>query len=317
MSEGNDTGRGGPADRLDSWKRIAAYLKRDVSTVQRWERREGMPVHRHLHDKLGSVFAFRSELEEWWNSRRARVGAGEAPEIEELADSAASGAKAVTAEAPSIEHAPDRRHLARWIPASMLAAALAATVAGGVWLTMRTDFFWRSPLADAKFIPSAAFAAATQAAAISRDGRFVAVLAERDGRTDAWISEFGTDKYRNVTDGSLRDLVNPSVRTLGFSADSSLVSIWTRLPDGSRPEDVSVWAAPTGGGELQPYLRNVAELDWSPDGERMVYHTTAPGDPLFIREPGGGADAADREIYVSPAGMHGHFPTWSPDGAFI
>ncbi len=52
-----------PDDRLDSWKDIAAHLKRDVSTVQRWERREGMPVHRHLHDKLGSVFAFRAELD--------------------------------------------------------------------------------------------------------------------------------------------------------------------------------------------------------------------------------------------------------------
>ena len=38
-------------DRLDSWKKIASYLKRDVSTVQRWERREVLPVHRHLHDK--------------------------------------------------------------------------------------------------------------------------------------------------------------------------------------------------------------------------------------------------------------------------
>ena len=68
-STDGETIRGGPGDRLDSWKRIAAYLKRDVSTVQRWERREGMPVHRHLHDKQGSVFAFRSELDEWWQSR--------------------------------------------------------------------------------------------------------------------------------------------------------------------------------------------------------------------------------------------------------
>jgi hypothetical protein len=67
-------------DRLDSWKKIASYLKRDVTTVQRWERREAMPVHRHLHDKMGSVFAFRSELDEWWESRRRRLtqyGAGE------------------------------------------------------------------------------------------------------------------------------------------------------------------------------------------------------------------------------------------------
>ena len=39
--------------RLDSWKKIAVYLKRDITTVQRWEKREGMPVHRHLHDKWG------------------------------------------------------------------------------------------------------------------------------------------------------------------------------------------------------------------------------------------------------------------------
>ena len=31
-------------DRLDSWKEIAAYMRRDVTTVQRWEKREGMPV---------------------------------------------------------------------------------------------------------------------------------------------------------------------------------------------------------------------------------------------------------------------------------
>ena len=42
----------GPADRLDSWKEVAAYLKRDVTTAQRWERREGLPIHRQLHEKL-------------------------------------------------------------------------------------------------------------------------------------------------------------------------------------------------------------------------------------------------------------------------
>jgi Tol biopolymer transport system component len=61
---------------LESWKEIAAYLKRDVTTVQRWEKREGLPVHRHLHDKSGSVFARRGELDAW---RRARTRAPDAP----------------------------------------------------------------------------------------------------------------------------------------------------------------------------------------------------------------------------------------------
>ena len=67
-------------DRLDSWKDIAAYLRRDVSTVQRWEKREGMPVRRHLHDKLGSVYAFRSELDDWARGRGARLAQQEATE---------------------------------------------------------------------------------------------------------------------------------------------------------------------------------------------------------------------------------------------
>src|SRR6202795_1398023 len=59
-----------PEDRLDSWKEIAAYLNRDVTTVQRWEKREGMPVHRHLHDRMGSVYASRAELDAWTRSRK-------------------------------------------------------------------------------------------------------------------------------------------------------------------------------------------------------------------------------------------------------
>ncbi len=59
-------------ERLDSWKEIATYLGRDVTTVQRWEKRERMPVHRHLHDKRGSVYASRPELDAWARSRNIR-----------------------------------------------------------------------------------------------------------------------------------------------------------------------------------------------------------------------------------------------------
>src|SRR5277367_3541312 len=52
-------------DRLDSWKEIATYLRREVRTVQLWEKKEGLPVHRHFHKRLGSVFALRSEIENW------------------------------------------------------------------------------------------------------------------------------------------------------------------------------------------------------------------------------------------------------------
>ena len=66
MKRVNASDRNG--DRLDSWKEIAAYLKRGARTVQRWEREEGLPVHRLVHNKLGSVYAYRSELDAWWFS---------------------------------------------------------------------------------------------------------------------------------------------------------------------------------------------------------------------------------------------------------
>ena len=59
--------------RLDSWKEIAAYLRRDVATARRWEKREALPVHRHLHEKLGSVYAYTSELDAWSEGRRQRI----------------------------------------------------------------------------------------------------------------------------------------------------------------------------------------------------------------------------------------------------
>ena len=60
-------------ERLDSWKEIAAYLKRDVRTVIRWEKTEGLPVRRQMHQARGSVFAYPSELEAWKTSRELRL----------------------------------------------------------------------------------------------------------------------------------------------------------------------------------------------------------------------------------------------------
>ncbi|MGH8221134.1 MAG: tetratricopeptide repeat protein [Steroidobacteraceae bacterium] len=104
--------------RLSSWKAIAAYLKRDVTTVQRWERREGMPVHRHLHDKRGSVYALASELDVWRERRSALVG-GNRVETAAAVPSAAEAARG-----------PARRLLSRrsfaWALTVLIGLALAA-----------------------------------------------------------------------------------------------------------------------------------------------------------------------------------------------
>lgn len=55
-----------PSDCLDSWKEIAVHLRRTVRTVQRWEKKEGLPVHRHHHQRSSSVYASKLELDSWW-----------------------------------------------------------------------------------------------------------------------------------------------------------------------------------------------------------------------------------------------------------
>lgn len=55
--------------RLDSWKQIAVYLNREVRSVQRWEKHEGLPVHRHPHLKGSTVYAFKSEIDAWLRGR--------------------------------------------------------------------------------------------------------------------------------------------------------------------------------------------------------------------------------------------------------
>ena len=52
-------------DRLDSWKEIAAYLNRDVRTVQRWELEDGFPVRRIKTKKRANVFAYKSDIDAW------------------------------------------------------------------------------------------------------------------------------------------------------------------------------------------------------------------------------------------------------------
>ena len=56
-------------EQLNSWKEIATYLKREVRTVRRWETYEALPVHRHLHNTRGSVYAFKTEIDSWWTDR--------------------------------------------------------------------------------------------------------------------------------------------------------------------------------------------------------------------------------------------------------
>ena len=173
---------------------------------------------------------------------------------------------------------------------------------------------WLDPLAGARVLRLSDFAGSEQAATISRDGRSAAFIAARDGQLDVWSTQIGSNVYRNLTAGNFQQLRNPEIRSAAFLPDGSRVAFWTRQGDGSRSQDINIMAVPIAGGVTQVYLPETAEFDWSPDASRLVFHTTAPGDPLYVRSA---TETSAHQIYVAAPGTHCHFLTWSPDGEFI
>jgi hypothetical protein len=56
-------------DLLEGWKAIADHLDKTERTVQRWEKSKALPVRRlkvGTADEQGRVFAYKSELDAWW-----------------------------------------------------------------------------------------------------------------------------------------------------------------------------------------------------------------------------------------------------------
>jgi len=191
-----------------------------------------------------------------------------------------------------------------------LVLIVAVVVGAGVlaWRLNRSDYWWRNPLANAQFTPVTDFPEAEGDAVISRDGKFVAFLSDRDGPSDIWAGQIGTGEFQNLTKGRAPDIGNPRVRNLGFSPDGSQVSVEVRIAG-----RVYSWAVPTIGGSVHPYMDGV-ELAWSPDGTRIAYHTDGPGDPVFVSAPD---EKTGKQIYAAERGVHCHYLGWSPDGAFI
>lgn len=149
-----------PSERLDSWKEIAAYLRREVRTVQRWEKEEGLPVHRSPHKRQGRIYAYKAELDAWWNDGHARLA-----ELEE-ADYAGvePSGEYLQATTERMLDATSRASLPRWVVVTVLlivAMGLSATLAWKIAesraapvpprvatvLEITSDSYWKDSLA--------------------------------------------------------------------------------------------------------------------------------------------------------------------------
>jgi Tol biopolymer transport system component/DNA-binding winged helix-turn-helix (wHTH) protein len=211
-----------------------------------------------------------------------------------------------------IAHGEKRPGWRRYLPLAMAGTLL--TIGGVLWL-QRTEYFWRNPIAGARQQMITEFDGIEQDAAVSRDGQFVAFLSDRDGPLDVWVTQVGSGQFHNLTHGTAKDILNREIRSPGFSPDGSLVTFWKREETSANGQGISVWSASTLGGQPQPYLDGVVEFDWSRDSSKLVYHTPAPGDPMFVSD--GQPKPGAQPIFTAPAGVHCHFQSWSPDMAFV
>jgi serine/threonine protein kinase/Tol biopolymer transport system component len=199
--------------------------------------------------------------------------------------------------------APQSKSRREWLP-WVIAAALLIGVA--VWETFRPAAAPGNPLEKAHFTRLTDFESVD--AAISPDGRFVAFVSDHDGPFDVWLTQVGTGRLLNLTQGKAGPLPGP-LRNVGFSGDGS--EIWI----GGGDTGLRLRMMPLTGGMPRNFLgEKAANLAWSPDGERIVYHTFGGGDPMFVADRNG---ANARQIFVDQPGLHNHFPTWSPDGRWI
>jgi serine/threonine protein kinase/Tol biopolymer transport system component len=192
----------------------------------------------------------------------------------------------------------------RW--AAIIAVALAAALAG--WGVSRLNPAPDNPLSNATFTRLTNFEGDEAQATLSPDGKFATFLSDREGPLDVWLTQVGSGRFSNLTLDSHMPAVRP-VRNIGFSGDGS--QIWF----GGAPVG-RMQIMPMMGGPPRPFLVDRAvEVVWSSDGARMVYHTDAPGDPMFVADRSG---VGARQIFVDPnVGGHNHHQAWSPDGRWI
>jgi len=198
-----------------------------------------------------------------------------------------------------------------WRMAVSVVVVLFVIALGIVWRLRQNDYFWRNPLDGARTERVSDFEGDEADASISPDGKFMAFLADRSGQSDVWLSQIGSSgEPVNVTKGKFPTSVPGVIRRVGFSGDGT--QIWISEGKGSGP--YPLWLASVLGGAPRPFLAGAMEPAWSPDGSAIAYHTSEPGDPIFIADRAG---RNPRRIFAPEPGDHRHHLTWSPDGRFL
>ena len=278
---------------LESWKEIAAYLRRDVRTVKRWEKDEGLPVHRHQHQARASVYAYPSELEAWKARRQPE------PEPEE------------------VRTAVWRRPATALSMAAVLLLAMLTTASGPLLNPPGAAAEDGGGLV-ARQVWTAGQYVGLSGSSLSPDGRYLAYTDWTTG--DLAVHDFVTGENRRLTNkGPWSKAVEFAESFTRFSTDGKQVAyIWDRQ-GGYELRVINL----DGSGSRLVYRNKegkVRAYDWSADGKYIASvlpkasetKTDGSAQIALIRV----ADGTVRGV----RDLNGRLPAnmgFSPDGRFL
>jgi Tol biopolymer transport system component len=242
--------------RLSSWKEIATYLGRSVTTVQRWELEEELPIHRLHHAKRGSVFAFKHELDSWLSTRSVDHGTTNIPHATPHQFEDRGGTQPMR---PS-----------RTLRVALVGVAFAlAIVVGVVWERGRASTVSESGTRWVPMVPQplANDAGGQFEPSLSPDGTHVVYSkAYEGGRRSLVINAIATRTTRALTDAS-----NPSLQIAGYPAWSprgDFIAFLTKEAD----ETYGLYVVSPTGEQLRR-LTTIAGIGlcWQPDANAIAY----------------------------------------------
>jgi len=265
-------------DRLDSWKEIAGYLNRSVRTLYRWEKDEGLPVHRHQHKELGSVFAYKSELDAWVSARSPQQDF----------------------QPPSDETSP-APHAFLTVVLALAAAAIVIGVSAYLVASrpQPDSAQGKTPIAGLELIST--FAGSHRWPSLSPDGRMLTFISDASGTPQVWVKNLGGGEPIQITFGDL-----PALRPR-WSAHGDRI-IYSMRGGG-------IWSVASLGGDPRRIVENGWNADPSPDGQRLIFERA--GQVLTASVDGSEVERLSglQQTFIPYYGDA--WPTYSPDGKWI
>ncbi|HYL75394.1 MAG TPA: hypothetical protein VEU96_14375 [Bryobacteraceae bacterium] len=289
-------------DRLDSWKEIASYLSREVRTVQLWEKNEALPIHRHQHARQGSVYAFKSELDDW---REARKTIAEPPAVE----------------IPPVLDEPGPPSPAAKPSKVLLIAGLGAVIVVAIVTSIVTGWWPRFSSVNPESlrgVPLTSALGQELEPSLSPEGTHVAYSWNGESRDnfDIYVKLIGPGPPLRLTTNPARD------SSPAWSRDGRSIAFLREMPDGK----AQVIVIPSLGGHEHP-IGEVSSwpdpwqtypgphLTWSPDGKGLILsHRATRKEPFALYYVS--LDSGQlRKITNPPAYIAGDTgPALSPDG---